>query len=70
MTFHAKLCLFQNHDMLDLMKWMDLLEFMIELDIQHYFLLKKLLLFTTELAILSPPPPKKIIITINNNNNK
>ena len=33
LAFHAKHCLVQNHCELGLMKWMDLLELMMELDI-------------------------------------
>ena len=32
-TFHTKLLLMQNHSVLGLIKYMDLLEFMMELDI-------------------------------------
>ena len=33
LAFHTKHCLVQNHCVLDLMKWIDLLELMMELDI-------------------------------------
>ena len=33
MTFHTMLFLIQNHGILELMRWIDLLEFMIGLDI-------------------------------------
>ena len=33
LAFHTKHCFVQNHCVLNLMKWMDLLELMMELDI-------------------------------------
>ena len=52
MTFHIKLQLVQNLCVLDSIKQMDLLEFIMELDIKYYQALKKMMLFTTELDIL------------------
>ena len=52
MTFHANIYLFQNHFVLNLMKLMDLLEFMMGLDIYHYLVLKNVILFTIDLNIL------------------
>ena len=52
MIFHTKFCLAQNHSVLDLMKYMDLLEFMIGLNIECYLPLKNMMLFIIELDIL------------------
>ena len=50
MTFYTKHCLVQNCSVLDLMKRMYLLEFMMEQD--YYLVLKKAILFTVEFDIL------------------
>ena len=52
MAFHTKLFLVQNHCVLDLMKWMELLEFIMGLCIWYYLALKNIILFTTELDML------------------
>ena len=52
MAFHTKLFLVQNHCVLDLMKWMELLEFIMGLCSWYYLALKNIILFTTELDML------------------
>ena len=50
--FWFKLCLIQNHCVLNLIKGMDLLKFMTGLDIYHYLVLKNMMLFTIKLDAL------------------
>ena len=44
-TFHAKHYLLQNHCVLGLINWIDLLEFMMRLDIYYYSDLEKMMPF-------------------------
>ena len=57
MTFHTKLCLVQNHCVLDLIEYLDLLEFMMGFLVLFSIfsiicLRKNMMLFTVELDIL------------------
>ena len=52
MTFHTKLCLAQTSCVLNLIKWMDLLEFMMRLDLKYYLVLKNMMPFRMKLDVL------------------